>query len=43
MKHFQRLGFIEYTPHQLRVHLTLQTVVEDGDGQAMPARARAYG
>jgi len=43
MKHFERLGFIEYTSHQLRVHLTLQTVVDAGDEQPMSARARAHG
>jgi CRP-like cAMP-binding protein len=33
MKHFERMGFIEYTSHELRVHLTLQAVVDAGDEQ----------
>jgi CRP/FNR family transcriptional regulator, cyclic AMP receptor protein len=40
MKHFERLGFIESRPHELRVHVTLQAVVDGRDEQ--PARVRAH-
>ena len=43
MKHFERLGFIEYTSHELRVHPTLQAVVDARDEQPVHVRARAHG
>ena len=43
MKHFERLGFIEYTSHELRVHPTLQAVVDGRDEHPMRVRARAQG
>jgi DNA-binding IclR family transcriptional regulator len=43
MKRFERLGFIEYTSHELRVRPTLQAVVDGRDEQPMRVRARAPG
>ena len=39
MNQFERLGFIEYTPHELRVHVTLQAVVDGPDQQLVRVRA----